>query len=202
VTRLTSNQSVANARVDVSDAAQGLGQDGRLAILVSLGIGSQGHTNGTLISHLLGTSALLEAWQQRPSVINAGLIHSVYGTESYKAQPISLNDRKKVEAIVGSEAEGLAYFFGVMERDSLYQNFHNESYGLRLRDRITERFICIARQDLVDLSHIVLANWLEQRPRVDKRYQLIRRREFFAMRAYLSSKARESLDSAYGFLAS
>ena len=41
------------------------------------------HTERGLLDHLLGTRQVLMDWRAQPAVCDAGLFHSVYGTEHY-----------------------------------------------------------------------------------------------------------------------
>ncbi len=66
------------------------------------------HSERALLDHLLGTRQLLVEWGARPAVCDAGLFHSVYGTEHYELQAVPLAMRAEVQHVIGQEAESLA----------------------------------------------------------------------------------------------
>src|SRR3954469_23348899 len=80
------------------------------------------HTDRGLLDHLLGTRELLVEWGARPEVCDAGLFHSVYGTEHYKPTTIPPSMRAEVQQFIGNEAESLAWLFCMMRRDTFDQN--------------------------------------------------------------------------------
>jgi hypothetical protein len=80
------------------------------------------HSDRGLRDHLLGTRQLLVEWGARPSVCDAGLFHSVYGTEHYEPKAIPLSMRTDVRRLIGDEAESLAWLFCIMRRDTFNQN--------------------------------------------------------------------------------
>jgi hypothetical protein len=79
--------------------------------------------DGSFLDHLVGTQAILRAWGCAEHVCQAGLFHSIFGTESFQAFSLPLDEagsnRATVRATIGKEAEGLALVNCVMERDSL-----------------------------------------------------------------------------------
>ncbi len=80
------------------------------------------HTDEGLISHLKGTFNILQSWNCSESLCLSELCHSIYGTESYRKQPIDFSERENIKSIIGSEAEYLTYIFGVHVKDSLWEN--------------------------------------------------------------------------------
>src|SRR5687768_12991211 len=80
------------------------------------------HTDRGLLDHLLGTRQLFVEWEARPALCDAGLFHSVYGTENYELQAIPLTMRNEVQQLIGDEAESLAWLFCIIRRETLYEN--------------------------------------------------------------------------------
>jgi hypothetical protein len=119
-----------------------------------------GHSGRTLLDHLLGTRALLEAWGQREALCLAGLFHSVYGTESFRKTTIPTDLRPRVQALIGDEAEALAWLFGVLENRAFLSDLHPEVP--RVRHRQTGEAIPLTHQQHSDLCQMVAANALEQ----------------------------------------
>lgn len=170
--------------------------DAQRRFLLEHGAAEVGHSSAALLSHLEGTAALLEAWGGRPALCLGGLLHSVYGTESFRTAVLPLGLRSQVQALFGLEAEALAYRFGAMEKASFYAA---NSPPHLVGDRFTGTEMVLDAGGYGDLCDMVVANWLEQRPRVAEEHRFIRRAEFSAMRGHLLPKARRALDAAYGF---
>jgi hypothetical protein len=118
-----------------------------------------------LLDHLLGARALLAAWGARQPVCDAGLFHSVYSTEAYKAAALPLDRRDEVRALIGEEAERLAWLFCVMERDTFDANLARTA-GLELTNRLTSERISLSHGEFVDLVNLSCANTLEAIPRL------------------------------------
>lgn len=57
------------------------------------GAGDVAHSTEDLLAHLQGTEALLVSFGAREQVCTAGLIHSVYGTESFQTAVLPLGLR-------------------------------------------------------------------------------------------------------------
>ncbi len=90
----------------------------RLELLRSLGFGELQHDSHVpFLSHLIGTRRLLASWGARPALCDAGLFHSVYGTEYF--EPDRTADRESVTAIIGAEAERIAWLWCNIERATL-----------------------------------------------------------------------------------
>lgn len=50
--------------------------------------GTMQHSGNNPLEHLLGTYTILRGWNAREALCDAGLFHSLYGTESYKETTI------------------------------------------------------------------------------------------------------------------
>src|SRR3954462_15069341 len=87
-----------------------------------------GHPGGVLLDHLLGTRRLLASWGERPALCDAGLFHSVYGTEYFT--PEHAAERDAVIAVIGAEAERVAWLWCANKRSTL----DTEHRTARLRD--------------------------------------------------------------------
>lgn len=172
--------------------------DSKTAFLHAHGAATAGHGVTSLIAHLQGVSSLLVQYGARPALCDAGLFHSVYGTESYTRQTIPDALRPQVAALVGAEAERIARLFGVMEKESFYALL--EAGEGAIRHRQTGESIAVSRQDMADLSDLTVANWLEQRPRVAERHKRIREDEFRRMLPLLLPGSRAAIVAAYGFV--
>jgi hypothetical protein len=99
-------------------------------MLRALGFGTLQHDSHVpFLSHLVGTRRLLKAWGERPALCDAGLFHSVYGTEFF--QPDRIPERDDVVAVIGNEAERVAWLWCAIKRDTI----DVERCTVRLRHR-------------------------------------------------------------------
>lgn len=117
------------------------------------------HSGRTLRDHLCGTYRILKEWSEPQHVCLAGLFHSIYGTE-YFMSTLTLNERAQVEKMIGPEAEKLVYFFCMMSRRSLYENFSNPYPQIFCRQDL--KMIEIELDTLMDLMAVAAANLIEQ----------------------------------------
>lgn len=168
--------------------------------LQSHGAGEVRHSSAELLSHLRGTEDLLRDFGARHSVCAAGLMHSVYGTESFQTAILPIGLRRQARAVFGDEAEALAYVFGAMVKSTFYAA-NDATPPHRVKDRFTGETLSLSAGEYGDVCNMIVANWLEQRPRVAPEHQFIRRKEFKAMRKHLLPMARAAIDEAYGFRA-
>jgi aspartyl/asparaginyl beta-hydroxylase (cupin superfamily) len=126
------------------------------------------HAHGrTLYDHLLGTRAILRRWLQPPWLLDAGTVHSVYSTDSYRKHLIPLSRRGDVRAVVGERAERLAWLFCILSRKAFWQEIgaHRElpADGIKVRhaaDSFT--FEPVSRNEAYHLMLLHMANLGEQ----------------------------------------
>jgi hypothetical protein len=118
-------------------------------------------SRGDLLTHLRNTHDLLESWGNPPSVCRAGLFHSIYGTwhVSHRAMPFS--ERARVRALIGEEAERLAYIFCVAERPKDFLECLDRR-EVEIKDHHTGALMPLSRETLDRLLEIEAANILEQ----------------------------------------
>ena len=92
--------------------------DPRRSLLRRLGYSQLVHDSHVpFMSHLVGTARLLRSWGERPSLCDAGLFHSVYGTEYF--EPDAPADRDEVREVIGEDAEAIAWVWCAIRRDTI-----------------------------------------------------------------------------------
>jgi hypothetical protein len=169
----------------------------KIAFLERHGAGETAHSDADLLAHLQGVHDLLRGWGGRDPLCDAGLFHSVYGTDIFPTGTVPHEERPAVRALIGDDAEHLAYLFGTLTRASLFDAaFDGSPFLLESR---AGGAIAVTDEQYAGLAAITVANWLEQRPRFAEAKRLSRAREFDAMRAYLPAAACRALEQAYGF---
>ena len=126
--------------------------------LLALGADKLLHSGRHFLAHLEGTYRLLRGWGLPEPVCYAGLFHSMYGTDGFKRNALTLDDRHEVRALIGEEAERLVYLFCSIRRISMFERGAPESIRFREADRRTP----ISKSEWVALLHIEYANTLDQ----------------------------------------
>jgi hypothetical protein len=136
-----------------------------LTLLSRLGFAELTHDSHVpFVSHLLGTRRLLMHWGERRALCDAGLFHSVYGTEYF--QPDELADRAEVRELVGDEAEEIAWVWCTLRRDSI-----ELSDPCRAVNRKSGATLTLGEQMIGDIATLWAADTVEQiaRMSVDER---------------------------------
>ena len=138
--------------------------ENRLRFLRKASTEQMPHSEVGLFDHLLGTWRLLVEWEARPALCDAGLFHSVYGTDHYEMTAIPLSMRDEVRQLIGDEAESLVWLFCMMRRETLYQNLDKER-DFSIQHRLTGEWIPLTEGQFHDLITMSFANCLEAFPR-------------------------------------
>lgn len=126
--------------------------------LMGLGADKLLHSGRHFLAHLEGTYRLLRRWGLPEPVCYAGLFHSMYGTDGFKRNALTMDDRHEVRALIGEEAERLVYLFCSIRRISMFES--GAPQGIRFRE--AARRTPIAQHEWVALLHIEYANTLDQ----------------------------------------
>ncbi len=120
----------------------------------------------TFLDHLVGTWRVLKAWQQPDFVCLAGLFHSCYATREFPRPLFEVSQRKTVQKLIGPEAEELAFFFCLVDRNQfselLVKSRRIPKGGLRVDDHREKRQISLSRSQVAQLAVVELANLAEQ----------------------------------------
>lgn len=129
-------------------------------VLGEIGLADVPHTHDDLLAHLGGTYHVLARWGRPEPVAVAGLFHSIYGTEGFPRSSVSLAQRPWVQALIGPEAEGLAYRYCALSYRSLQQSV-DEGRPL-LEDRFLGGPMPVSAAGFEDLLWVKLADAVEQ----------------------------------------
>ena len=134
--------------------------DALFAELQVMGAGEFKHLNGSLAAHLRGTEALLRAWGAREALCLAGLYHAAYGTDGYQPALVSVGMRPKIAALIGEDAEEIAYLYGACLRQVYYPRIGTNSQHM-FADRFSDSQYEISVERVCDITELILANELE-----------------------------------------
>src|ERR1700759_2054384 len=128
--------------------------DAVIAFLRGLGADKLPHSTGrTLLAHLRGCEAIAGRWDQPAWLRRAALLHSVYGTDTYRRQLIARERRDEVRAVAGERAERVAFLFATTPRRALFVGTHGWAPGAVAR---------ATRQELDAVLLLHLVNLAEQ----------------------------------------
>jgi hypothetical protein len=136
------------------------------AYLLAHGAQDRAHSGGNLWQHLRGVHDILQRAGQSQPVCKAGLFHSVYGTQSFKAITVPKDQRAQVQALIGQRAELLAFAFCELPRPKLLEwalQTHQMPEQITAYAATAQTQITNPHQFLQDLLALECANLLEQR---------------------------------------
>lgn len=121
-------------------------------VLEERGAGQVEHLAGSLLEHLRRTARTLDSWGADPVLVSAGLLHAAYGTQGFATAFFRLEERAKLRALIGEEAEAVVYAYCALDRE-YYMKAGTEVAQLCDRFR-GERFTPSARmrQQLAELT--------------------------------------------------
>ncbi|MGH8719375.1 MAG: DUF6817 domain-containing protein, partial [Burkholderiales bacterium] len=114
-----------------------------------------------MLDHLLGVQALLLRWGANIDVADAGLFHSVYGTEVFHRPPIPESDRSIVRGLIGQKAERLVWLYCCMRRNDFESAAADRTPDHIVRHATGEP-VAIVPDEASALMNLLAADVLEQ----------------------------------------
>jgi hypothetical protein len=163
--------------------------------LVGLGVAQVAHTQKSYLAHLVALYRLMAERGCSQELCQAGMFHSIYGTERFQGFKLPLDRRPEVRALIGERAERLAYLNCAMDRASFDRAVEQAKEPYPVRDRLTGEEVLLSRDDFDDLCRIHLYDMLEQVPR--SRVWDHRRRAYRGMAERLGGAALEEYDRVF-----
>ncbi|WP_159080335.1 2OG-Fe(II) oxygenase [Nocardia suismassiliense] len=118
----------------------------------------------SLGEHLIAVATTLARWRLSEHVVQAGLLHSIYGPLGFSQQLISRRERDTVRAVIGTDAERLAFLFSALDRDSISRGHQRGVLDGYLDDGSP---IEVTIADIQAIDQMVWANLLSQRATLD-----------------------------------
>ncbi len=112
----------------------------------------------SLYDHLVRVSSILESWGLEEEVVFAGLCHSLYSTEFFETEVVSIEDREKLKVLLGEKAEDLVFLISQIERETL-EIGSNKMFTFKNRNE--QSYISVNESKTRDLLHILFANDLD-----------------------------------------
>lgn len=174
------------------------GRDAVIGFLKSRNAGEVRHSGKNLLDHLTGVERILRDWGTPPEVQRAGLFHSVYGTEHFRSAVARPAERGEVRDVIGAAAEELAWKFGGLRTESLF-----DAIAPGAPEELSFRWSTepqpVPREELRALAQIFAANWLEQFDRMRASSRAARLEDMKRLAAWLGDGPAAALDALYGF---
>lgn len=104
------------------------------------GFGTQNifHFGRPLTAHLIETARWLEQWGASRVLVRAGTFHSIYGTEEFREKAVPLEQRPRIQQIIGDDAENLVYLFCMANRHTFFAGQVAAPYRIPLPSLDTE----------------------------------------------------------------
>jgi hypothetical protein len=134
--------------------------------LLSLGTDEIAHTGHDFLTHLKAVQRFVETAGGDAEMAQAGLLHSIYGTEGFQDFSLPLSERDQVRGMIGERAEFTAYCNCVMDRSTfdaaVAQALEGDGDAFEIRDREGSPPIAMTRAQLTDLAEVHVSDWLEQ----------------------------------------
>jgi len=130
--------------------------DEKLDFLRAKGLAGVEHDSHVpFLEHLGGVRRLLVEWGARPALATAGLFHSIYGTEYFDAGIDGIS-RDEVRAVIGDEAEVIAWLWCMGRRDTI------DGSARLVIHRQTGDPIALEERQVADLTELWVADMVEQ----------------------------------------
>ena len=135
--------------------------------IIALGADKISHTRKTYLAHAIGVYQLMRSWDEDDEMCRAAMFHSIYGTETFTAFALPLDQRGTLRHMIGEHAERIAYTNSAMDRVSCYALAGAQQETYRIKDRLTGECIVLSHDDYEDLITVHLCDLLEQAERDD-----------------------------------
>tara|TARA_B110000977_G_scaffold168569_1_gene217874 strand:+ start:9756 stop:10646 length:891 start_codon:yes stop_codon:yes gene_type:complete len=124
------------------------------------------HTgNGKFDDHLVGVRRVMQAWcPEKSHLHDAGLFHSIYGSEGFQGFCLPYEKRDELRAMIGEKAEQLVYIFCVVDRLSVDNDLDSEpgNHVFKARPELGGFEITVDDDTWFDFVTLTLGDWLEQ----------------------------------------
>jgi hypothetical protein len=111
-------------------------------------------------------------WGAPEYLTNAGLFHSIYGTEGFQGFSLPLSERPAIQKLIGTRAEKLCFIFCMVDRSTVDEtvfdwtkhdvNDEDKTYTFKARPELGRFDISLTKEEWIDFIELTLADWLEQ----------------------------------------
>jgi len=162
---------------------------------ISIGADKIGHSEKTYLAHAIGVYKGLRDWDCSDDICNAGLFHSIYGTQLFQGFTLPVERRTELQELIGDYAEKLAFINCFMDRSSLDAQMHQIDGPYTIIHRETGEQIPLEKNEFDDVALIHLCDILEQVER--SQFWDYRRAEYRAIAERFGGIALQSYDEVF-----
>ncbi len=120
------------------------------------------HTQKSYLAHGIGVYRDLKAWGCDEELCQAGLFHSIYGTQIFQGFTLPVDRRGQLQEMIGKRAEWLAYINCFMDRETFDAQVLDQKEMHPIKHRVTGEVMTVLAADFEDLVRMHLCDWLEQ----------------------------------------
>ena len=124
-------------------------------------------------AHLKGVQAILRYWDAPKHLYDAGLFHSIYGTEGFQGFALPSSKRDAIRGLIGNKSEKLCWIFCMVDRSTVDEtvfnwnindvnNTQDEQFTFRARPELGRFNMLLNKREWLDFVELTLADWLEQ----------------------------------------
>jgi hypothetical protein len=128
------------------------------ALIVEAGADQAAHRRGSLLAHLERTADWAERWQCSAELVTAALCHAVYGTDGLVGPLVGLDQRDRVRAVAGDQAERIVYRYASCDREFVYPQLEAAVAEVVFRDRFTGWSGLLTAAEWADFMTLTWAN--------------------------------------------
>ena len=136
--------------------------------LKELGTEEIPHSDKPFLAHLISVYKDLQRWGCNLDICRAGMFHSIYGTEKFRRFSIPLDQRPRVQELIGERAELLAFWNCFMDREAWDTIFVEQTGERKLVNRETGEIYQMSQDEFDDLTTLHVCDWLEQVERAER----------------------------------
>ena len=163
--------------------------------LIEIGADDVKHSHKGYLAHCIGVRNELKKWGADDDLCKAAVFHSIYGTERFQQFTLPLENRKRLQEMIGEKAERLAYLNCAMIRSDFDRSIFQTSGPYIVKDRFAGEDIELSPEEFDELCALHLCDWLEQLPR-DFEWEY-RRGAYRQMAVRLGGSALEAFDRVF-----
>lgn len=129
---------------------------------LSVGANDIDHSDKSYLGHVIGVYNYLKQRGCEEAICDAGMFHSIYGTELFTKFALSLDRRDELKELIGERAENLGYLFCAMKREPFDEAVFQEKGPWPLEDRFTGETVMLDEDVFQDMLLLQVYDWLEQ----------------------------------------
>ncbi|MGI0119900.1 DUF6817 domain-containing protein [Zooshikella sp. RANM57] len=130
--------------------------------LTTNGLASTPHKGRTYLGHSTRVYICMKGWGCADHSCDAAFFQSVYGTQIWQRKTLPIEQRSVLIDLIGEKAERLVFASCFMDRESFYEQLHDNKKTFSLEHRNKGERITLTRHQFDELATIQLADFLQE----------------------------------------